>query len=170
MKWQMLAVALAVWAFGARSALAGQGTGWDGPPCKFEAASFVACSQEPPVSLDPMPCYVSKLADYVPDRVELGMVALCQAAKAALGAPPDRRDSEILVVESRGVDLAATIQDDPQDAAQHADAIHSIGADLLKLGARVAAYGATGSPDDDDPVSNTLLDLTTDASDWAGTD
>jgi hypothetical protein len=169
-RWWLPAAALGAWTLGTHVALAGQGTDWNGPPCRFEAATFVACSQEPPVSLDPMPCYVSKLANYVPDRVELGMIALCQAAKAALGAPPDQRSNEVLAVESRGVDLAVAIREDPEDAAQHSDAIHTIGGDLVKLSGRIAAYGLSGSPDEDDPVSNTLLDLTTDAQVWAGTD
>ena len=139
----VLLVVLWTGMLGVQTAFA-QSYGWNGPPCRFEAASFTMCSQEPAIPLDPMPCYVSKLADYVPDLVERRLVALCQAAKAALGAAPGRQTAAMSEVAIRGNDLALAVRNDPQSAAAHSETIRAVGEDLEKLGVRVAARGASG--------------------------
>ena len=167
-----IGVVLAVGLGAAPAASAAQDPNWRGPPCQVGAARFVTCSNEPFAPDDPMPCYVSKLPAYVPDRIERRMVLLCQAAKAALdptGASHDRTQ-KVLIVESRGTDLMLAIQADQADAANHLSSLRATAADLIRLSSRVAAYGPNANNDGDDPVSNTLIDLTNNSSVWAGTD
>ena len=140
-----------------------QSYGWNGPPCRNAAGvSYKACSAEPAVPLDQQPCYVSHIGSYAPSDVEQAMISLCQAAKAALADPPNRTLQELAAVNSAAVDLATSAQDDPNAVNAgmgYADAIHTVGEDMIKLGARVMAYGPHGSEDGNDPVSEILQDI-----------
>jgi hypothetical protein len=175
----MLAAALGLSTLTVHAVLAEQGTNWNGPPCRIGAASFKVCSQEPPAPLDPAPCYVSHFANYTPDRIELALIALCQAAKAALVAgsttsmtavPLSQVGPSLLAVKAKAQELLAVIQNDPEDASKHRGKIRSVGRDILDFGNGLSAWAASGSVDEEQQVGRALDNLTLDAWVWGGGD
>ena len=151
-----------------RRTLAELGENWNGPGCQLGAASFVVCSQEPSDPDDPGQCYVSHYADYFPNRIELDLIGICQAAKAALMAPASDRSDALIKVVGRGEQLNAEISSDPADAQGSAGAIESVGHDLQALGGSVTVYSSSESEGDWGDVSDALSNLTTDAQVWGG--
>ncbi|MGH7056422.1 MAG: hypothetical protein ACREFZ_00880 [Acetobacteraceae bacterium] len=74
-------------------------------------------------------------------------------------------------MNTAAVDLVAAVREDPRDANAlpgFMDEFRAIGLDMLKLGARITAYGPRGSADGSDPVSQTLQDITSNSSVLAG--
>jgi hypothetical protein len=135
---------------------------WNGPACQDGAEKFAACSQEPAVPDDPSPCFESHF-DNAPDPIQIYLIAICQASKAALGASPDAREDALTRVVGLGTELSAEISNDPSDVQNDSDALNSVGHDLEALGSSMITYSSTEDESDWEDVSGNLDNLTVDA-------
>jgi hypothetical protein len=136
---------------------------WDGPSC-FDRYNQDVCSIDPHSDNDTSPCYESANADNGPNLLEVDIIKVCQAAKAATNAQPAARADALQVVVGRVTEMTADINQDTDQANDCADTIKTIGIDMEKLGGSEIAYSGDQTDDGWSNVSDDLDSLIDDSS------
>lgn len=133
---------------------------WRGPPCD----GFAVCSTERGDNADGdnLSCYASHSTNYVPNRVELALIEICQRAKAAAHAAPDEKVDALMKIVNAEFDLKDALEDHanpnlPEMVHENFDAIKAVAKDLIRLGERMTVYD--GSDENWDDIGNLLDDI-----------
>lgn len=87
----------------------------DGPPCDH----YAICSIDPPAPAGYTylaPCYISTIANAMTSPTQIGLVGVCQMAKAAAIAPKPDRHKDLIILYGWYEKLQGAIGGDPDDS------------------------------------------------------